>query len=402
MAYQLVAPCLALATSALLSMSGACTVLEASAGSSGGKRSPSGAGVFGTSRAEKKGGGGSSDADESGPGLDGDSGGAGTAGTAHADVAPHGPRVTNWTDYVPREPMWFVNAGSGTRRSSHYPEDNARGLNLWWRGPNAVPNLVDKITEGYQVGARWFFINRPMGTDGGSHVPAASWLTIDADKRERITDDLNAMLLDRFDEPVHLVWFIGSDMSDPRSIRGWTASRDSENFQIGQTQNWKQITSSRATLGGWISTGASGIAFDHSATSDERGHFIDLFHQMIRPPFGMITMGEAYPLKPRPTGGPQRNSDGTRALDMDAMESMPFLAEERLLLDYWPTTFGPGQRSLDPDTTRAYVWMSWATIKYGSPDQRRQRIRGWLDRGLIPITMDPVMFREAQAYLRGD
>lgn len=399
MAYQLIAPCLALATSAVLSVSGACAVLETGAESRDEKR-PSSGGVFttrggGSSNSNSNGGG-----DQGGNGSGGGSAGGGSAGSASLDMPSHGPRVSNWTDYVPREPMWFINAGSGNRRSSHFPEDNAAGLNNWWRGPNAVTNLVNMIESGYQVGARWFFINRPMGTDGASHVPAASWLTIDADKRETITDELNDMLLDRFDEPVHLVWFIGSDMSDPRSLRGWTSSRDGENFQIGQTQNWKQITSSRATLGGWISTGASGIAFDHSATYDEREHFIDLFHQMIRPPFGMVMMGEAYPLIPRPTGGPERHADGSRVLDMEAMQSMPYLAEERLLLDFWPTTFGPGQRSLDPDTTRAYVWMSWATITYGSPDERKARIRGWLERGLIPITMDPVMFREAQDYLR--
>ncbi|MEM9372447.1 MAG: hypothetical protein AAGA55_02285 [Planctomycetota bacterium] len=398
MAYQLLAPGLALAVSGLLSVSGACALLETGANLSDDKRSTGGS-VFGTRSSGGQTGNGDAGSG-SAPGVSGSSGSGAGAGDASARVAPHGARVSNWTDYVPREPMWFVNAGSGTRRSSHHPEDNARGLNLWWRGPNAVPNLVGKIAEGYQVGARWFFINRPMGTDGGSHVPAASWLTIDADKRERITDELNDMLLDRFEEPVHIVWFIGSDMSDPRSIRGWTASRDDENFQIGQTENWKQLTASRATLGGWLSTGASGIAFDHSAPSAEREHFIDLFHQLIRPPFGLMVMGEAFPVEPRPRGGPMRHADGTRVLAMGAMESMPFLAEERILMEYWPTTFAPGERSLDPDTTRAYVWMSWATIKYGSPEQRRQRIRGWLERGLIPITMDPVMFREAQDYLR--
>lgn len=340
----------------------------------------------------------------SGSGSNSDSGGdaGGSAAGTAADVAPHGPRVSNWTDFVPREPMWFINAGSGTRRSSFHPEDNSRGLNTWWRGPNAVPNLVNKIEEGYQVGARWFFINRPMGTDGGSHVPAASWLTIDADKREAITDKLNDVLLDRFDEPVHIVWFIGSDMSDPRSIRGWTQNQDHANYQLGETENWKQVVSARSTIGGWLSTGASGLAIDHSATSAEREHFTDMFHQMIRPPFGMMMMAEPFPMVPRPNGGPERHADGTRVLANDAMEQMPFVATESFINEFWPTTFGPGQQSVDPESTRAYVWMSYATIRYGSPEQRKDRIRGWLERGLIPITMDAVMFREAKNYLAGN
>lgn len=312
------------------------------------------------------------------------------------------PMVTNWQDYVPREPMWLIVASAGLRNSSYHPEDNRFGYLNWWRGERAVDNLLDQIDQGYQVGARWFWIDRPMGSDGSSHVPAASWLTINQNKRADLTTKLNDALLDRYDEPVNIVWFIGSDMKDPRDLRGWTSTDAHENFKLGGGENYVQRIASRATLGGWLSTGAAGLGIDNSGNSDERDHFIGLFHQMLRPPFGITMYGEAFPLKPRPTGGPETNSDGTVRISLEDMEKMPWVATHQLINDRWPVTWEPGMPSFDTEKTRAFIWFHWSTASYGNPEQRKELIRKWLDRGLIPITMDSVMFREAQEYLRNE
>lgn len=310
------------------------------------------------------------------------------------------PLISDWQQYVPREPMWLIVAAAGLRNSSFHPEDNRLGLLNWWRGDNAVNNLLDQIDQGYQVGARWFWIDRPMGTSGTSHVPAASWLTIDEKKRAEITTKLNDTLLDKYDEPVHVVWFVGSDMKDPRSIEGWTDRTADEHYKLGGGETWEQRLATRATIGGWISTGASGIGIDNSAHSREREHFIELFHQLVRPPFGLTMYGESFPLLPASSGGPARNADGTVMLSMEHMEQMPWVATEVLIADRWPVTWSPGVASLDVDSTRAFIWLHESTTRYGNPEQRKQRIRRWLDRGLIPITMDAVMFREAKEYMR--
>jgi hypothetical protein len=311
---------------------------------------------------------------------------------------PPASDVTDWVNYVPREPMWFIPAGAGVRNSSVYPEDNRLGLSPWWRGPNAVDNLIGRIQTGYDHGARWFFVNRPMGTLGTTYVPAGSWLTLSEQKRDELPEKLTEALVDHFDEPVHIVWFIGSDLEDARSIVGWTPSRDEYYFQVGANDTWDRTVASRVTLGGWISTGASGIAIDNSAPPHKREHFMSMFHQLVRPPFSMLVFGEALPLV---YNGSRitTHDDGTLMLDMDSLRRMPWLATATYLNMRYPNHFAPGQGSLDPENTRVFVWFDYSSITYGNPDQREQLVDRWMDRGLIPITMDPVMFRRAKDRL---
>lgn len=311
----------------------------------------------------------------------------------------HGFEGERWQDRVPREPMWFINAGPGVRNSSVHPEDNARGLAVWWRGDHAVDNLVQRIQTGYGYGARWFFINRPMGTPGNTHVPGASWLTMDQNKRDNLPNELTQALLDEFDEPVHVVWFVGSDMSDPREYSGWTQGRDSLYYQIGQGDNWEQLIGSRVTLGGWISTGASGIAIDHSSPLGEREHFIRLFEQLNQFPFNLAIYGEAYPLVYE-NGRIARDDDRAPLLDQEAIRSMPWIATDAYIEGQWTVSVETETFALDENDTRMFVWFSRTSLIYGGENQRKNLVHTYMDRNLIPITSDPVMFREALDRLR--
>lgn len=308
--------------------------------------------------------------------------------------------VEHWQQYVPREAMWLINPWSPVRDSSFYPEDNLSGIVNWWRGPDAVEHMLAKIDEGYQNGARWFMVNRPMGTLGYTHVPGGSWLSINAAKREQLVDRLNAALLDRYPEPVNMVWFIGSELKDPRSLYGWSPTHPEEYYRVGDHETWGQRVGTRSTLGGWISSGASGLAIDASAGTAESDHFITLFNQLLRPPFAVTLIGEMYPLRWRSPGNPYRNADGTPQIDFERLEKMPWLAMHLAFTERWPVQFAPGMKSLNPETTRVYVWMERATLYYGDPDARRALMRDLvLNRGVIPITYDPVMFRAAQEAL---
>ncbi|MDF1809365.1 MAG: hypothetical protein P1U42_06685 [Phycisphaerales bacterium] len=306
----------------------------------------------------------------------------------------HGLNGERWQDRIPRQPMWFISAGTANRSSNVHPEDNSRGLAVWWRGENAVDELVRRMHNGYDNGARWFFINRPMGTPGNTEVPGASWLTMDSNKRDDLPMKLSKELLDEFDEPVHVVWFIGSEMSDPREYPGRTPNRASDFYELGKNDTWEQLVGSRVTLGGWISTGASGIAFDASSPLDERQHFIDLFEQLNGAPFNLGIYGEAYPLM-YSNNRSTRDGHGTPILDVDAIESMPWIGTTNYIDGRWPNGGQSDSFPLDEDLTRMFVWFERSNLGYGNENQRIDLVNAYMDRGLIPITRDPVMFREA-------
>jgi hypothetical protein len=305
------------------------------------------------------------------------------------------PSSERWQDRVPREPMWVINASGGVRDSNRYPADNAKGFSIWWRGPRAVDELINRVRAGYSNGARWFLINRPMGTPGDTYVPGASWLTLDDNKRDKIPELLTQALLDEFDEPVHIVWFVGSDLSDPRSFPGWTPERDDEFYQLGRGENWEQIIGSRVTLGGWISTGASGIGIDNSSAIHKRAHYIRLFENLNGFPFYLNIYGEAYPLATQANGRASRDANGTPMLDQEDIESMPWIAATNYIEGRWPMSVESDSFPLNPETTRMFVWFVDGISRYGNEEERRALVNRYMDRGLIPITADAVIFSEA-------
>ena len=318
------------------------------------------------------------------------------------DGTGHGFDADRWQDRVPHEPMWLINAGVSLRNSNIHPENNTQGLASWWRGEHAVPRLIDRIQEGYDAGARWFFINRPMGTPGNTHVPGASWLTMTDTKRDVLPEMLTDALLDQFDEPVHVVWFIGSEMADPREFAGWTTGRDDEYYGVGEDDTWERLIGSRVTLGGWISTGASGLAIDHSSPRDERGHFIRLFEQLNQFPFNLAIFGEAYPLTYTDNGRVARDDEGSPILDQHAIESMPWVATATYFEARWPESRQRDSFPLDPDATRMFVWYGPILMEVTEDDQRIDMAHRHMDEGLIPITNNLVIFNEAMNRLRGE
>lgn len=330
-------------------------------------------------------------------GSGGDDTGGADSGSGSNDYGLIGDR---WQDRVPREPMWYIPCGGLVYDNPVHPEDNYRGYAHWWRGEGAVERFIGRIQTGYDVGARWFFINRPMGAPRTTHVPGASWLTLDHDRRDDIPKLLTDALLDRFDEPVHVVWFIGSEMSDPRSFPGWTPGRTDDFYAVGADENWHQLISSRVTLGGWISTGASGIAIDDSSPLAEREHFMRLFESFNGFPFHLMIYGETYPLDFESDGRYLRGGFGKPTFDQHAIETMPWIATTNFLDLNWPLDSQSDVFPVDPDKTRMFVWLEHSNLRYGSDSDRVQLVNAYMDRNQIPITNDPLMFTEAINRLR--
>lgn len=328
------------------------------------------------------------------------SGGSSDNGSGPLGSRSHGLNGSRWQDRVPREPMWFINAGPGETNHSIHPEDNARGYAVWWRGERAVDELLIRIHKGYEVGARWFFINRPMGsTQAQTNLPGASWLTIKDQKRADLPEQLTRAMLDEFDEPVHIVWYVGSDISDPREYPGWTPETDEEFYLLGENDTYEELIGSRVTLGGWISTGASGLGLDSVSPVHQREHFIELFEQLNGSPFRLNIYGEAYPLI-FDNRGLVRDQYNGPVLDQNAISRMPWMATSEFIDHRWPLGAASDVFPVNTDTTRMFIWLEKSSHRYGDASERVELINKYLDRGLIPITYDPVMFREAVQRVR--
>ena len=301
------------------------------------------------------------------------------------------PIRARWYHSVPREPMWLISAGNGTRSA-----DDPNGLATWWHddNPDAVQNFLEQIRNGYARGARRFFVNRPMGTNGATHVPAASWLTIPANKRSALVDALIDLNLSN-DEEFHIFWFIGSDLKDPRSIQGWTPGADT--FLLGETDTWEHLIASRNIIGGWMSTGASGLVIDHSSPVDEREHFMFMSRQLLQSPFEMIVMGEAFPYAVDGRGETLRDPDNNSPLlDMNAVEGMGWVGTYSYIQheSRWPTGTTNATWPPNPENTRMFCWFN-STKDLGTDADKRGIIELTIRDGLIPITNDAGMFTHA-------
>lgn len=307
----------------------------------------------------------------------------------------HGFHGDRWQDRVPRTPMWQIHTFTGVRDSPVHPEGNSRGIATWWRGEHAVDELLARIQQGYDYGARWFFINRPMGTPGYTHVPGASWLTLEDEKREALPERLADALLDHFADPVHIVWFIGSDMTDPRNFEGWTGNERINYYGLGENDTWEELIGTRMTIGGWLSTGASGLVIDHSCSDRERDHYIRLAQALGQFPFNLNIYGEAFPVEWTDDGRKRRDANNSLILHDESITSMPWIGSDRYFDVAWPEETRSSNFPVDTDNTRLFIWLDRSALNYGNEDTRRDLVNEYMDLGLIPITNDRVMFTEA-------
>lgn len=306
-----------------------------------------------------------------------------------------GKTKASWTDDIPREPMWLIRAFSGLR-----DDGNPSGAARWWRDddPQAVDNMLAQIKTGYGHGARRFFVNRPMGTTGTSHVSGAGWLTLSDQKRLELPPAVVDFLLDPATEPVSIVYFIGSELRDPRDLLGWQEPRDDEFYMLGETEPFDRLIATRTTIGGYLSLGAGGLAIDHSSPVDERQHFIRLANLLRGDPFRLQIMGEAFPLVSNRNGAILRDDEGYPVLDVKSLSAMSWVAASNYIRHpvRWPIGTRTETWPPDRETTRVYEWIYGGANNFGETEQdRRDYIRLAMRDNLIPITHIPEMFDEA-------
>ena len=108
------------------------------------------------------------------------------------------------------------------------------------------------------------------------------------------------------------------------------------------------------------------------------------------------------PPSPEPGRGRPVRRD-TSALREQVREKIKAYPGTITYLDsYWPPELENDVFPVDPEQTRMFAWFAGAPSDYGNEMQRINLVHDYMDKGLIPITMDPVMFKEAQDRLRSE
>ena len=109
---------------------------------------------------------------------------------------------------IDRRPVWLVNCFGGhfNTTTEEYDDERWFGVRPAYRGPEGAAWLANQIRKGYAVGARRFFVNRPMGVGarplsdgrltGAGNVPGSGWLPIPPYKRPAISDAIADLVLD--------------------------------------------------------------------------------------------------------------------------------------------------------------------------------------------------------------
>ncbi len=322
----------------------------------------------------------------------------GLAGAAEDNDAPR-RETDNETGFIglydtaplstmPREPMWLLNCFGGQRDLSIRPEENVSGVRGDWRGAEGVDWFIRELRLGYSLGARSFFVVRPMGTSGSSHVPASGWLSIPAEKRIALQERVNDLIMDEFQEPIRIYYFIGSYMTDARGLDGYSEKNLPDAFRLGD-EGFEAQHATRATLGGLMSAGAAGFGIDASAPLRTRYHYVEFAEQMRRPPFNMHVIGEALPVVPKGRGV-ARDAMGDFKTDDEALERMAWVGTA-LYMNY---RFH--HRIFDPEKTRVFKWYAFREVfEHLSDTEKRQMIQWDFEHGMITICHDKVMFEEA-------
>jgi len=271
------------------------------------------------------------------------------------------------TNMGSRRPLWFLKTFTALRSPT-----NPYGLHHLWNQEDPAASVAwirSEIVKGYNHGARKFFINRPMGTDGLSYVCAASWLTIEERKRNLMAAEFRELSAGSLGEPIEIVPFIGSWMRSADNINGWMPGDDDKGHLLGEN-----TVDSQVTLNGWMSCGIKTLGIDHSAPLEKKAHFMEMHRSLAR--FGMGLIGEAFP----------RGTDN-QSLDEDAIRAMPWLATESFINHSsrkWITSY-------DPMTTRLFIWVE-------SSSTTVEKAREYLDRGFSLIVSEPAIFRMADDF----
>ena len=217
-------------------------------------------------------------------------------------TGPNTPTERNFVVNVDRRPVNIINAFGAGYGQSCFPDEDFYGQPCWFRGPDAIQNLVDRIEALYQSGWRRIWVNRPMGApQGGALVPSMCWETITEEKQEGVRTILTDYLATRPELSFGI--YIGYTLPENCSV--W----EMYNTRTPDFTKREDIQQINCNLKEWIKAGIKEIHFDAAATTTNK----ETFPQLVRLLWsqGVLSGGEAFPKidVTLPTGEPGRLPD---------------------------------------------------------------------------------------------
>ena len=293
-----------------------------------------------------------------------------------------------------RRPMWSCNAYGGVRNSDRYPDENKWGCNPAWRGPEGPDWLINShIKPAQEVACDRVFVNRPAGGSGVSAVSFASWHAIPDYKRAAILEKVTDYILDEAPRPLDLCYYIGVQLADFRTLYPYSEKNPEytlDDWKFDSSDEYSRMAM-RASIGGLMAGGCTTIGLDAASTWGDVA--VRFAHEVAQAPFRMRSIGEAVPVVKDENGNSIRGDDGFYIPNMDLINRMPYLALHR----FYASRFNP-KWSVDINKTELYIWLHADGWNQANETERESMLKGYMDRGFIPIVHGQQWAEMAVAY----
>jgi len=290
-------------------------------------------------------------------------------------TGPNTSTERNFVVDIDRRPVHIINAFGGNWGQSCYPDEDFYGQPCWFRGPDAIQNLIDRIEDLYESGWRRVWVNRPMGAPEGNYlVPSMCWETITEEKQEGVQTILKDYLATR--PLLSFGIYIGYRL--PSNCSEWLML----NTRLPNYIDREDIQQFHCNINEWIKAGIKEIHFDASAATNNKASYPALVRLLWSQ--GILSAGEAFPK----IDVTLPNGQEGRLPDPEYTELVPWL-----FLEQHFNQGGPNERSwpyweVDPEKTMMHVCFQGKANQITNQDtpQARAHIDDWVARGFIPCS----------------
>jgi len=290
-------------------------------------------------------------------------------------TGPNTSTVRNFVVDIDRRPVQVINAFGGNWGQNCYPDEDFYGQPCWFRGPDAIQNLIDRIEDLYESGWRRIWVNRPMGSPEGNYlVPSMCWETITEEKQEGVQTILKDYLASRplLNFGIYIGYRLTANCSEWLMV----------DTRLPNYTNREDIQQFHCNLNEWIKAGVKEIHFDASAATVNRDSYPALVRLLWSQ--GVLSAGESFPkINVTLTDGQEG-----RLPDPEYTELVPWL-----FLEQHFNQGGPNERSwpyweVDPEKTMMHVCFQGKANQITNQDspQARAHIDDWIARGFIPCS----------------
>lgn len=252
-------------------------------------------------------------------------------------------------------------------------DGNYSGVAEWWRGENAVENLIDRIETQYIAGYRRLWLAKPMGQAKGRKVNGSAWLSMPEYKRNDIQTTLKEYLSKRPDLKFGIsVGFMIN--GDPTNI-----DSDISELRIPDAFSRRDMLELRENLWPWFDVGVKEVYFEGAGSSNSQDAMVQLAR--ILGSGGIRSIGEPVPR----IDTVLPNGEQGKLLDPRYTSLIPWLIKEQFILNI-PVNNNSSQ-FWDASLSDAYILIQGRKGSITAEDSSAARLylQQWISQGFTLI-----------------